>query len=87
MTTVEPPTAPALTDAASVEESPLQVLSVEVIPDAITEARSGERLRRLEQRRRLVREQLLAVLVLFVALAVTVAVLAMQWLDSTGGLH
>jgi hypothetical protein len=80
MTTVEPPTAPALTDAASVEESP-------VIPDAITEARSGERLRRLEQRRRLVREQLLAVLVLFVALAVTVAVLAMQWLDSTGGLH
>jgi hypothetical protein len=43
----------------------------------------GERLLRLRQRRKLVREEILALLVLFVALAITVAVLAMQWLGST----
>lgn len=42
----------------------------------------GERLRRLRRRQRLVREELLAVLVLLIALAVTVTVLAMQWLSS-----
>ncbi len=42
----------------------------------------GERKRRFERRRRLVREELLAVAVLLVFLAVTVAVLATQWLDS-----
>ena len=42
----------------------------------------GERLRRLQRRRRLVREELLAVAFLLMALAVTVAVLATQWLGS-----
>ena len=68
MTTVHPPSAPPLLGAAPGE----------VVP----ELQTGERLRRLEQRRRLLREQLLAVLVLLIALAVTVAVLAMQWLES-----
>jgi hypothetical protein len=40
----------------------------------------GERIRRLQRRRRLVREELLAVAVLLVFLAATVAVLATQWL-------
>lgn len=44
--------------------------------------RPGERLQRLVRRRRLVREELLAVLVLLLFLASTVAVLATQWLDS-----
>jgi hypothetical protein len=42
----------------------------------------GERIRRLERRRRLVREELMAIAVLLVFLAVTVAVLATQWLAS-----
>ena len=42
----------------------------------------GERLRRLERRRRLMREELLAVAFLLIALAATVAVLATQWLGS-----
>lgn len=42
----------------------------------------GERIRRLQRRRRLVREELLAVAVLLAFLAATVAVLATQWLDS-----
>lgn len=42
----------------------------------------GERLRRLARRRRLVREEMLAVAVLLLFLAATVAVLATQWLDS-----
>ena len=46
------------------------------------ESGPGERLRRRRQRRRLLREEFLAVLVLFLALAATVAVLAMQWLGS-----
>ena len=48
----------------------------------------GERLRRLAQRRRLIREEALAVLVLLLFLGATVAVLATQWLDrgpSTNG--
>lgn len=44
------------------------------------EAGPGERLRRLRQRRRLLREELLAVSILLIALAITVAVLATQWL-------
>ncbi|HEX4863019.1 MAG TPA: hypothetical protein VFV02_03045 [Acidimicrobiales bacterium] len=68
MTTVHPPSAPPISGAVSGE-----------VP---RELRTGERLRRLEQRRRLLREQFLAVLVLFIALAVTVAVLATQWLES-----
>ena len=42
----------------------------------------GARLRRLHRRQRLFREEMLAVLVLFLVLAVTVAVLATQWLAS-----
>jgi hypothetical protein len=42
----------------------------------------GERIRRLQRRRRLMREELLAVAVLLVFLAATVAVLATQWLAS-----
>lgn len=42
----------------------------------------GERMRRLQRRRRLVREELLAVAVLLAFLAATVAVLATQWLAS-----
>jgi hypothetical protein len=42
----------------------------------------GERLRRLRRRRRLLREQWLAVAVLVVALAATLMVLGLQWLDS-----
>ncbi len=42
----------------------------------------GARVRRLQRRRRLVREELVAVLVLLALLAVTVAVLATQWLSS-----
>ena len=99
MTTVHPPSAPSVTGAhpgelAHPERSAhpgdfdsLEVVSIEVIPDGVAESRTGERLRRLEQRRRLVREELMAVLVLVVALSVTVAVLAMQWLDSSGGMH
>lgn len=45
-------------------------------------SRPGERLQRLARRRRLVREELLAVLVLLLFLASTVAVLATQWLDN-----
>ena len=47
------------------------------------ESGPGERLRRLQRRRRLLREELLAVLFLLLALAATVAVLATQWLGST----
>jgi hypothetical protein len=42
----------------------------------------GERLRRLRLRRRLVREKLLTVAVLLLALAATLVVLGLQWLDS-----
>ncbi|HET9077313.1 MAG TPA: hypothetical protein VFN68_10290 [Acidimicrobiales bacterium] len=42
----------------------------------------GERLIRLARRRRLVREELLAVSVLLLFLVATVVVLATQWLDS-----
>ena len=53
------------------------------VPDPFLEMSGpGERLRRLERRRRLVREEILAVVVLLAILAVTVAVLATQWLAS-----
>jgi hypothetical protein len=42
----------------------------------------GERLRRLRQRRRLLREELLAVDILVIALAATLVVLGLQWLGS-----
>jgi hypothetical protein len=42
----------------------------------------GARLRRLQRRRRLLREEWLAVAVLVIALAVTLTVLGLQWLDS-----
>jgi hypothetical protein len=42
----------------------------------------GERLRRLRQRRRLLREELLAVAVLVIALVATLVVLGLQWLGS-----
>jgi ferric-dicitrate binding protein FerR (iron transport regulator) len=42
----------------------------------------GERLRRLRQRRRLVREEILAVAILVIALATTLVVLGLQWLGS-----
>ena len=42
----------------------------------------GERLRRLRRRRQLIREEIVAVLVLLLFLAVTVAVLATQWLGN-----
>ncbi len=54
----------------------------EVPGPTVTVGGPGERVRRLERRRRLVREELLAVAVLLVVLAVTVAVLATQWLES-----
>lgn len=46
------------------------------------ESGPGERLWRLRRRRRLVREEMLAVLFLLLVLTATVAVLATQWLDS-----
>jgi hypothetical protein len=42
----------------------------------------GERVRRLQRRRRLMREEFMAVAVLLVFLAAAVAVLATQWLES-----
>ena len=42
----------------------------------------GERIRRLERRRRLMHEEFMAIAVLLVFLAATVAVLATQWLAS-----
>ncbi|MBV9661554.1 MAG: hypothetical protein JO337_10385 [Acidimicrobiales bacterium] len=63
-----------------VSPAPLSRPSPEVIagPDGY-----GEWLRRLRHRRRLVKEELLAVLALFVMLAVTVALLATQWLSNS----
>ena len=51
-------------------------------PDNLVIGGPGERIRRLQRRRRLVREELMAIGVLLVFLAVTVAVLATQWLAS-----
>jgi hypothetical protein len=60
-------------------ENPLtEIHRPEVVPSG-----PGERIRRLQRRRRLVREELLAVAVLLVFLAVTVAVLATQWLANS----
>jgi len=46
------------------------------------ESGPGERLRRLHRRQRVLREELLVILILLVALTATVTVLAMQWLSS-----
>ena len=51
-------------------------------PDNLVVNGPGERIRRLHRRRRMVREELMAVAVLLVFLAATVAVLATQWLAS-----
>jgi hypothetical protein len=51
-------------------------------PGSPRHSEPGERLRRLHQRRRLLREEMLALLILLLALAITVAVLANQWLGS-----
>jgi hypothetical protein len=50
-------------------------------PHREVESGPGERLRRLRKRKKLLREELLVLLVLLLALAVTVAVLATQWLS------
>lgn len=100
MTTVSTPSAAAGTaavDDGPVLASPDDLL---VLPDPapflvaepvlqqttaqVREALPGDRLRRLQQRRRLVKEEFLAVLFLVVALAITVGVLAMQWLGAGG---
>ena len=52
----------------------------------LPQAAPGDRLRRLQQRRRLVREEFLAVMFLVAVLAITVGVLAMQWLGNGGTL-
>ena len=54
------------------------------------ESGPSERLQRLHRRRRLFREELLVVLFLLLALALTVTVLGMQWLNigpSTSGIN
>jgi hypothetical protein len=53
-----------------------------VVAPAVADGAPGARLRRLERRRRLLREELLAVAVLIIALAITLVVLGLQWLDS-----
>jgi hypothetical protein len=82
MTTVHPPDTATIAAADPVEAPP----EIEIIDDP-PELRTGQRIRRLEQRRRLLREEVMAVLVLLIALAATVAVLATQWLENSGGLH
>ena len=78
----------ALPDDLLVLPDPVPVLVAEPVlqrtPTQVREALPGDRLRRLQQRRRLVREEILAVLFLVVALAITVGVLAMQWLGAGG---
>ena len=59
------------------------VQSAPIVASPAEEIGPGERLLRLRRRQRLMREQLLVVLVLFVALAAKLAVLAMQWLSSS----
>ena len=83
MTTVHPPAVPALMDAAgTVDVAPVEALAEIDLREVPRALETGERIRRLEQRRRLLREQVAVALFLLVALAATVAVLAMQWLDS-----
>jgi len=64
-------------DGVATGASPEAVQATDT-PDV--ELSPGDRRRRRRRRRRLVREQLLILLVLVVALAVTVALLASQWL-------
>jgi len=100
MTTVSTPSAAAATAAVDGGPAPALPDDLLVLPEAapllvpgpvlqqstieVLEALPGDRLRRLQQRRRLVREEILAVLFLFLALAITVGVLAMQWLGAGG---
>lgn len=67
-------------DPAPVVDAPVEVVDIA----DVTGAPPGDRLRRLQQRRRLLREQILALMFLLVMLAITVGVLAMQWLGSGG---
>lgn len=92
MTTVHTPHAAAPTGAVPGDPSDDLLVLPGSLDDApapdpgavLREVLPGDRLRRLQVRRRLVREQLLAVIFLFVVLAITVGVLAMQWLGSGG---
>src|SRR5579859_43805 len=56
------------------------------LPDALPlpERGTGERQRRRQARRRLARQQRLVVVLITLALAITVAILGRQWLDSAG---
>ncbi|HET6916670.1 MAG TPA: hypothetical protein VFH56_11330 [Acidimicrobiales bacterium] len=79
----------ALPDDLLVLPEPAPLLEPEPVAQQRTvaelrEALPGDRLRRLQQRRRLVREEILAVLFLVAALAITVGILAMQWLGAGG---
>jgi hypothetical protein len=93
MTTVRTPRAAAGTVAVAGGDRDVQavdalVLLAEDVPDQqvvdVREAAPGDRLRRLQRRRRLLREEFLAVMFLVLVLAITVGVLAMQWLGSGG---
>jgi hypothetical protein len=53
-----------------------------VVAAAHADGGPGARLRRLQQRRRLLREELIAAAILVIALAVTLTVLGLQWLDT-----
>jgi hypothetical protein len=53
-----------------------------VVAAAEADGLPGARLRRLQQRRRLLREELIAAAILVIALAVTLTVLGLQWLDT-----
>lgn len=60
-------------------DAPAPELATPEAPDIVVIG-AGERLARLRRRRRLIREEILAVAVLLLVLGVTVAVLATQWL-------
>lgn len=95
MTTVHTPDAAARTGADAGEPSEYLLVLPGVLRDGPAptpetelpephQVLPGDRLRRLQVRRRLLREQMLAVMFLFLVLAITVGVLAMQWLGSGG---
>ena len=76
------PVIPDLPEAGDIAVLAGAIREPEVID--VRDALPGDRLRRLKQRQRLVREEILAVTFLLVMLAITVGVLAMQWLSSGG---
>lgn len=71
---------PAQVAGAAVAEGPV----ADVVDVTDGEAPPGDRLLRLQKRRRLVREEILALVFLLLMLAITVGVLAMQWLGGGG---